>query len=156
VIPELCVVEEVERGVGDTLVVWGAPDAKISFAAVKPWQWIARAIEFWKLKFVCSEKEVATQVLLIISTRAAAWSTGRFLELLLDARKREIEGDLLLSLLTNGVFECGQGIRHRLHRPHNVLDRLQVPDYVGEGDFFFPNPCSPGDSGSLTHGGMHT
>jgi hypothetical protein len=50
--PQLGIIEEVERGEGDVLVLWRLADVEVMFIVVEPRQGITSAIIFGELQLV--------------------------------------------------------------------------------------------------------
>jgi hypothetical protein len=67
VVPQLGVVEEVERSIGDTLVFWRPAHAEIAITSVQPWQGITHAVVLGEFNLVGSGEEVVIRIIISVS-----------------------------------------------------------------------------------------
>jgi hypothetical protein len=74
----MCIIKEIERSIGNFLILRCAAKTKRTLTPVKPWKWITCAVKLWKFKLVRCWHEVFSRFLIIILGCTAAERSGHY------------------------------------------------------------------------------
>jgi hypothetical protein len=160
--PQLGVVQQIEGGERDLLVLRRTTHVEIALAAVEPGQGVAGAIEFLKFELVGHSAEVTSGGSIVIPALSPTWlmwwsraalCTGGALcpDQLVNGRVQFL---LLGRLVLNGGLKSGHLVLQRLERLHLEFDGVQVAQNGVEGGI----DVAGGTGGGLQahHGGSAT
>jgi hypothetical protein len=97
-VPQLCIIGEVEGRICDALVLQSAQHAEVAFSLVQSWQWIVDAIILQELHLVRDGEPV---IILFIIVTAAIWRSPIILvaQGALGVKEANVHELLLLALL---------------------------------------------------------